>query len=95
MREKGNDLRNYLNGLETAGLFKWVDKEVDKDWEVGAITRLVFSGVSEQHRYSIGFSRIRGYAGMRVVAGVVGEVASAPKHYNPIPTCVIDVIAAL
>ena len=46
MREKENNLRNHLTRLEQAGLFRWVHKEVDKDWEIGSITRLVFSGVS-------------------------------------------------
>jgi UbiD family decarboxylase len=72
MREEKHELRSHLIDLEEAGLFKWVEKEVDKDWEIGSITRLIFSGVSEQNRFSIGFSSIRGHAGMRVVAGVVG-----------------------
>ena len=72
MERRATDLRSCLAALEKEGLFRWLGKEVDKDWEVGSITRLVFSGVSEQNRYGIGFSRIRGYAGMRFVAGVVG-----------------------
>src|SRR5262245_58611569 len=72
MKEKESDLRSYLVGLEKEGLFRWLDREVDKDWEIGAVTRLVFSGVSEQNRFGIGFSRIRGYPGTRVVVGVVG-----------------------
>lgn len=72
MRDSKHDLRSYLNGLEEEGLFKWIDKEVDKDWQIGAITRLVFSGVSEQNRFGLGFSNVRGYPEMRVVAGVVG-----------------------
>lgn len=72
MGETGGDLRAYLADLEAAGLFRWVNDEVDKDWEIGAVTRLVFSGVAEQERFGIGFANIRGYPNMRVVAGVVG-----------------------
>ena len=72
MEEKESDLRSHLVGLEREGLFRWLDREVDKDWEIGAVTRLVFSGVSEQNRFGIGFSTIRGYPGTRVVVGVVG-----------------------
>jgi UbiD family decarboxylase len=72
MEERESDLRSYLVGLEKEGLFRWLDREVDKDWEIGAVTRLLFSGVSEQNRFGIGFSTIRGYPGTRVVVGVVG-----------------------
>ena len=72
MERRESDLRTYLAGLEKEGLFRWLDREVDKDWEIGAVTRLVFSGVSEQKRFGVGFSRIRGYPGTRVVVGVVG-----------------------
>jgi len=36
MKEKERDLRSYLVGLEKEGLFRWLDREVDKDWEIGA-----------------------------------------------------------
>ena len=72
MRIHENGIRSYLTGLERDGLFKWLQKEVDKDWEIGAVTRLLFSGVSDQDRFGIGFSNIRGYPGMRVVVGVIG-----------------------
>ena len=35
-------LRPWLQVLEQQGMFKWVDKEVDKDWEVGAVLRMIF-----------------------------------------------------
>lgn len=72
MEGRVEDLRGYLATLEREGLFKWLHKEVDKDWEIGAITRLIFTGISEKNRFGIGFSRIRGYPGMSVVAGIVG-----------------------
>jgi len=48
-----NGLRSYLTGLEKDGLFRWVHKVVNKDWEIGDVTRLLFSGVSEQDRLVI------------------------------------------
>ena len=45
MRIHENGIRSYLRSLERDGLFKWLQKEVDKDWEIGAVTRLLFSGV--------------------------------------------------
>ena len=35
-------LRDYLEALEEKGLFHWVDKEVDKDWEIASLARLIF-----------------------------------------------------
>ena len=64
-------LRPWLQVLEQQGMFKWVDKEVDKDWEVGAVLRMIFRATEEDNRYGIGFRNIRGYEGGRIVGGVV------------------------
>ncbi len=72
MEDRAIDLRTFLTSLEHEGLFRWLDQEVEKDWEIGAITRLIFNGLSEPNRFGIGFSNIRGYPQMRVAAGVVG-----------------------
>ena len=37
-------LRPWLQVLEQQGMFKWVDKEVDKDWEIGSVFRMIFRG---------------------------------------------------
>lgn len=64
-------LRSYLSALESQGLMHWIDQEVDKDWEISAIGRLMFRGTPEESRYGLGFRNIRGYPGTSVVSGVV------------------------
>jgi UbiD family decarboxylase len=64
-------LRDYLDVLEQRGLFHWVDKEVDKDWEIATIGRMLFSALPEERRFGLGFRNITGYPGGRVVSGVI------------------------
>lgn len=66
-------LRPYLQVLEQRGLLRWVDKEVDKDWEIGSVSRMIFRAMTEEKRYGIGFRNIKGFPGGRVVAGVVAS----------------------
>jgi UbiD family decarboxylase len=66
-----DSLRTYLGVLEQRGLFRWVDKEVDKDWEIGSVARMIFRAMPEEKRYGIGFRNIRGFPGGRVVAGCI------------------------
>jgi hypothetical protein len=35
-------LRDYLSVLESHGLIQWVEKEVDKDWEISSLARQYF-----------------------------------------------------
>src|SRR5580704_12403731 len=64
-------LRPYLDRLTQQGLMRWIDKEVDKDWEISAIGRMIFRGMAEERRYGFGFRNIKGCPGGRVVSGVV------------------------
>ncbi len=64
-------LRPYLDTLERKNLLKWVDREVDRDWEIGTVTRMMFRAMPEERRVGIGFRNIRGFPGGRVVTGVV------------------------
>jgi 4-hydroxy-3-polyprenylbenzoate decarboxylase len=64
-------LRPYLERLEQQGLMRWIDKEVDKDWEISAVGRMIFRGMTESQRYGMGFRNIKGFPGARVVSGVV------------------------
>ena len=66
-----DSLRTYLGVLEQRGLFRWVDKEVDKDWEIGSVARMIFRAMPEEKRYGIGFRNIKGFPGGRVVTGCV------------------------
>ncbi len=64
-------LRDYLEALEKKGLFHWVDKEVDKDWEIASLARLIFRGYPEERRFGMGFRNIKGFPGGRLVTGVI------------------------
>jgi len=64
-------LRDYLDALAGRGLFRWIDKEVDKDWEIASVGRMLFSAMPESRRVGLGFRNIKGYPGGRVVSGVI------------------------
>ena len=64
------DLRTWLQILEQQGMFQWVDKEVDREWEVGAVFRMIFRAMDEEERYGIGFRNVKGFEGGRIVGGV-------------------------
>jgi UbiD family decarboxylase len=64
-------LRPYLDRLEEENLIRWIDREVDKDWEISAIGRMIFRGMPEERRYGFGFRHIKDHPGGRVVSGVI------------------------
>ena len=66
------DLRHFIRDLEEYNLFRWVDAEVDKDWEISAVTRTYFRRVPKETRGALGFRNIKGWAGHRLVVGTVG-----------------------
>ena len=66
------DLRDYILSLEKDDLFRWVNREVDKDWEIGSIVRLLFRGIAEEKRFAVGFHRIRGHTDNSVAVGLIG-----------------------
>ena len=59
------DFREFLELLEKAGLLYSLDREVDKDWELSAIARWVYTGFPEEERFALKFQRVKGhfYAG--------------------------------
>src|ERR1700761_6736861 len=84
-------LRPYLDVLEQRGLMKWVDKEVDKDWEISAVGRMMFRGMAEERRYGVGFRNISGYPDARVVSGVIAastEMMSVALECEPTPAAI-------
>ena len=48
-----DSLRPYLQVLEQNGMMRWVDKEVDKDWEISSVLRMIFRAMPEDKRYEI------------------------------------------
>ena len=83
-----DSLRPYLDVLEQQGKMRWVDKEVDKDWEIGAIARMMFCALPEADRCGLGFRNIKGFPNGRVVAGVVAsshELMATALQCDPDP----------
>ncbi len=66
------DLRHFIEDLEEHNLFRWVDAEVEKDWEISAVTRTYFRRVPKEVRGALGYRNIKGYPGQRLVVGTVG-----------------------
>lgn len=64
------DLREYLDTLTNKGLMKWIDAEVDKDWEISAIARKV-SQRKPEDRVALGFRNVKGFD-IPVVVNTVG-----------------------
>ena len=54
------DFREYLTALENKGLLKRVSKEVDPTWEIGTLTRTLFTDVPEKLRYGFLFEKVKG-----------------------------------
>jgi UbiD family decarboxylase len=65
------DLRQYLDRLDGAGLLAHVTAEVDKDWELSAVTRQTFRGIAQDRRPALKFENIRGHD-IPLVVGVLG-----------------------
>ena len=66
------DLRQYLERLEVKGLLKWIEREVDPEWEISCMNRSVLHGLPEGKRFALGFRRVKGFPGKALVVGAVG-----------------------
>jgi len=71
------DLRDYLSTLENKGLFRWVEQEVDKDWEITCVTRLLFRTHPPENRFALGFCNVKGYD----IPVVVGAISASRQVY--------------
>lgn len=65
------DLREHLTALEDAGRLHRITAEVDKDWEIAAVSRLVFQEIPEERRPALLFENVKGYE-IPVCVGVLG-----------------------
>src|ERR1051326_6368912 len=66
------DLRDYLKTLETSGKLLRVQREVDNEWEVAALTRRVFQRIPEQDRPGLLFEHVKGFPNTTVTVGILG-----------------------
>jgi 4-hydroxy-3-polyprenylbenzoate decarboxylase len=65
------DLREYLAALDRAGKLFRVKAEVDRDWEIAAVTRRVFQRIPEKDRPGLLFEHVKG-SDIPVTVGILG-----------------------
>ena len=65
------DMREYLKALEKKGLLKRIKKEVDKDWEISAVSRIVFKKIPSILRPAFLFENVKGFD-IPVLVGALG-----------------------
>jgi UbiD family decarboxylase len=65
------DLRHFLRVLEEKGKLFRISKEVDKDWELSAVAKLVFRKIPDERRPALMFENVKGFS-LPVVTGVLG-----------------------
>lgn len=73
-----DSLRDYLYLLESHGLLQWVEKEVEKDWEISSLARLYFQKTDSKDRKALGFKHIKG----NDIPLVLGIIGSSRKIYG-------------
>lgn len=65
------DLHEYVDRLRSAGMLYQVKAEVDKDWELSTIFRVMWKRYPNARRYPVIFERVKGF-NMPVVVGTFG-----------------------
>ncbi len=65
------DLRHFLRVIEEKGKLFRIAKEVDKDWELSAVAKLVFRKIPDERRPALLFENVKGFS-LPVVTGVLG-----------------------
>lgn len=69
------DLREFLTKLEAAGKLHRITQQVDKDWEIAAVSRIAFQSIPEPKRPALMFENVKGFDAP-VVLGVNGASRS-------------------
>ena len=64
-------MREYLIVLEKKGLLRKIKKEVDKDWELSAVSRITFTKIPSERRPALMFEQIKDF-NIPVVTGILG-----------------------
>src|SRR5260370_41240234 len=71
------DLRQYLAALDREGKLFHVRAEVEREWEIAAVTRRVFQRIPEKDRPGLLFEHVKG-SDIPVTVGILG--ASREAH---------------
>ena len=66
-----DSFREYLEVLERNDCLKWIEAEVDKDWEITSVARNYFRRTMNSERKALGFRKVKGYD-TPVVLGAIG-----------------------
>src|SRR6266849_2600272 len=83
------DLRQYLAALERAGKLFRVKAEVERDWEIAAVTRRVFQRIPDKDRPGLLFEHVKG-SDIPVTVGILG---ASREVYALALQCSVDEIA--
>ena len=70
--------QHYVEVLEKNGCIKWIDAEVDKDWEITSVARNYFRRVGSDQRCALGFRNVKGYD----IPVVLGAIGASRKVYG-------------
>ncbi|MEW5722188.1 MAG: UbiD family decarboxylase [Thermodesulfobacteriota bacterium] len=73
-----DNFQHYLEVLEREGCLKWIETEVDKDWEITSVARNYFRRVPGTHRRALGFRKVKGYD----IPVVLGAIGASRKIYG-------------
>jgi UbiD family decarboxylase len=84
------DLRDYLNTLEKQGKLLRVQREVDNEWEIAALTRRVFQRIPERDRPGLLFEHVKGFPDIPVTVGILG---ASREVYALALQCKVDEVA--
>ena len=71
------DLRHFLQVLEEKRKLFRIAKEVDKDWELATVAKMVFRKIPDERRPTLLFENVKGFS-IPVATGVLG---ASREHY--------------
>src|SRR5712692_3811099 len=83
------DLREYLAALDQEGKLFRIQAEVERDWEIAAVTRRVFQRIPEKDRPGLLFEHVKG-SDIPVTVGILG---ASREVYALALQCSVDEIA--
>src|SRR5260370_31520737 len=83
------DLRQYLAALDREGKLFHVRAEVEREWEIAAVTRRVFQRIPEKDRPGLLFEHVKG-SDIPITVGILG---ASREVYALALECRVDEIA--
>src|ERR671932_251345 len=84
------DLREYLSTLDRHGKLFHIQAEVEREWEIAAVTRRVFQRIPERERPGLLFEQVKGFPDFPVTVGILG---ASREVYALALQCAVDEIS--